>query len=121
MEDGQLLQLADIYYCHISTSNGNMEFGRHRGNIKRISTYRIASHSENCSSLLGVAYLCSLNLCCFFFFLSFSFSRSRARMATVPALLHLVWTIDGAKNLGIVAFTGLVVAVRLSLVNEATH
>lgn len=42
-------------------------------------------------------------------------------MATLPALLHRVWTIEGARNRGIVALTGLIGAERLSLASEAMH
>lgn len=74
--------------------------------------------------MLGVAYLYSLNLCCFFFLFNFSFSRSRAFIAVVPALFHRVWMMVGARYLGNVdPIVGLEVADadRVSLAREAMH
>ena len=87
-----------------------------------LSAHLIASHNENCSSLLGAAYLYSLNRCCLRFFFNFSFSFSRACIALVPALFHRNWFVGkGANNLGIVAVAGLIIDDKFNLDNEATH
>lgn len=85
----------------------------------------MASQSENCSSLLGVAYLYSLKRCCFRFFFSFTFSLARARACIdgpVLVAFHRSWDMDeGGNNLGIVVAVGRTIEDRLSLAIEAMH
>lgn len=71
--------------------------------------------------MLGVAYLYSLNFVCFFFLLAFSFSLTRMAMAELLPPAHRVWTMDGARNLGIDVAAGREVPDMLSLAIEAMH
>jgi hypothetical protein len=84
-------------------------------------SYRMASQREYCSSLLGVAYLYSLNLCCLLFFLSFSFSLARICIWAVPPLAHRVWVIEGIRKRGIEVVVGRAADDRLNLASEARH